>query len=65
MSKTAHQYVQAIAVIAAVAALLHYLAGLDWAWATVIGAAASILLRALLRPRATSSTTGEKEVRPR
>jgi hypothetical protein len=36
------------AFIVAVGAPLHYLAGLDWPWAIVIGAAASIMLRFLI-----------------
>ena len=47
MSKTATHYIEAIAVIAAVAAAVHYLAGLDWPWAIVLGAAASVLGRAV------------------
>ena len=60
MSKTTIHYIEAIAVIAAVAAPAHYLAGLDWPWAIVLGAAASILLRALSHPRTAPPATKER-----
>ena len=41
-------YVETATLIAAVGVPLHYLAGLDWPWALVIGAAASIILRFLI-----------------
>ena len=45
MSKTVLSYAEAAAFIVAVGVPLHYLAGLDWPWAIVIGAAASITTR--------------------
>ena len=57
MSKTTIHYIQAIAVIAAVAAVVHYLTGLEWPWAIVIGASASMLLRALRHLRTPPSAT--------
>ena len=65
MSKTAIHYLEALAVIAAVAVPVHYLGGLDWPWSIVLGAAASILVRALTHRRAAHPTSGEKEARPR
>ena len=46
-------YVKGLAVVVAVAVPVHYLGALDWPWAIVIGAAASIVLRRLIhvRPR--------------
>jgi hypothetical protein len=59
MSKTTVQYIQATAVITAVAAVVHYLTGLEWPWAILIGASASILLRVVLRhPRTPPPATG-------
>ena len=58
MSKTTAQYIQAIAAIAVVAAGVHYLTGLEWPWAIVIGASASILFRALTHLRTPPSATG-------
>jgi membrane protein implicated in regulation of membrane protease activity len=48
MSKTALTYLEAVALIAAVSLPVHYLGGVDWPWAIVIGAAASIALRWLI-----------------
>ena len=41
--------VENVIVIAAVGASLHYLAGLDWPWAVLVGAGVSLALRRLLR----------------
>ena len=48
MFKRALNAAENVAVIAAVGVPVHYLAGLDWAWAIVIGAAVSIALRWLI-----------------
>ena len=42
-------YVENVVVIAAVGVPVHYFTGLEWPWAIVIGAAASIALRWLIR----------------
>lgn len=46
--KTALVYGEAVAVIVAVSVPVHYLGGLDWPWAIVIGAGASVVLRSLI-----------------
>jgi hypothetical protein len=46
--KTALTYGEAVAVIVAVSVLVHFLGGLDWPWAIVIGGAASVVLRWLI-----------------
>jgi hypothetical protein len=46
--KTMLTYAENVVVIVAVGVPLHYLAGLDWPWAIVIGAAVSIALRVLI-----------------
>jgi membrane protein implicated in regulation of membrane protease activity len=51
MSKTATIYAETVAIVIAVTAAAHYLAGLDWPWAIVTAAALSILLRRLLHRR--------------
>ena len=48
MSKRALVYAESVAFIVAVAVPVHYLGGLEWPWAIVIGAAASIMLRWLI-----------------
>ena len=48
MSKTALTYAETLVFIVAISVPVHYLAGLDWPWAIVIGAAASIALRWLI-----------------
>ena len=45
MSKKAFMYVEAVAVIVAVSVSVHYVGGLDWPWAIVIGAATSVVMR--------------------
>lgn len=40
---------QTLVILAAVAAGVHYLFGVDWPWAIVIGAAVSTALRAVAR----------------
>jgi NhaP-type Na+/H+ or K+/H+ antiporter len=47
--KTMLTYVENVIVIVAVGVSVHYLAGLDWPWAILIGAAVSVALRWLLR----------------
>ena len=49
MLKTMLTYVENVIVIVAVGASVHYLGGLDWPWAILIGAAVSVALRWLLR----------------
>ena len=41
MLKTMLTYVENVTVIVAVGVSVHYLAGLDWPWAILIGAAVS------------------------
>ena len=48
MSKTAFIYAEAVAFTVAVSVFVHYLGGLDWPWAIVIGAVTSIVLRWLI-----------------
>ena len=48
MSKTVLTYAETAAFIVVVGVPVHYLAGLDWPWAIVIGAAASVMLRFLI-----------------
>jgi NhaP-type Na+/H+ or K+/H+ antiporter len=48
MFKTLLTYIEAVVVIVAVGVSLHYLAGLDWPWAILIGAAVSVALRWLI-----------------
>ena len=60
MSKTTIPYVEAIAVIAVVAAPVHYLAGLDWPWSIVLGAVGAIIMRALIHRGSTPPTTGQR-----
>jgi hypothetical protein len=38
-------YAETIAILVAVAAIVHLLASVDWPWAIAIGAAAAVLLR--------------------
>jgi hypothetical protein len=48
VSKTAFNYAETVAFIVAVSGLVHYLGGLDWPRAIVIGAVTSIVLRWLI-----------------
>lgn len=48
MSKTMLAYAETAALVVAVGLPVHYLAGLDWPWALVIGISASIILRFLI-----------------
>ena len=48
VASKALKYVGAVAVIVAVSVPVHYLGGLDWPWAIVIGAATSIILSWLI-----------------
>jgi hypothetical protein len=41
-------HVETIAILVAVAAIVHLLASVDWPWAIAIGAAAAVLLRAVI-----------------
>jgi hypothetical protein len=47
--KTTLSYLENVVVIVAVGVPVHYLAGLDWPWAMVIGAAVSVALRWFIR----------------
>jgi hypothetical protein len=49
--KTAALYAQTLVVLAVVAVAVHYLAGLDWPWAILAGAVASLLARAVFQHR--------------
>lgn len=49
MLKTMLTYLGNIVVIVAVGVSVHYLAGLDWPWAILIGGGVSVGLRWLLR----------------
>jgi hypothetical protein len=40
-----------LGVLVGVAVAVHYIAGLDWPWAIVAGAAVSMIVRGLLRAR--------------
>jgi hypothetical protein len=46
--KTVTVYAEAVAILAAVAIAVHFLARFDWPWAITAGAAAAVLLRAVL-----------------
>ena len=48
MSNRARIYAETVAFIVAVGAPAHYILGLDWPWAIVVGAFASVLLRLLI-----------------
>ena len=48
MLNTMLTYVANVIVIVAVGVSVHYLGGLDWPWATLIGAAVLVALRWLL-----------------
>jgi hypothetical protein len=48
MSKTVLTYVETVALIVAVGVPAHYLVGVDWPWAIVTGAVASVLLRLVI-----------------
>ena len=48
MFKRALMYAESVAVILAVSVPVHYLGGLDWPWAIVIGGATSVVLRWLV-----------------
>ena len=54
MLKTMLTYVENVVVIVAVGVSVHYLAGLDWPWAMLIGAAVSVALRWLTHSGAVS-----------
>jgi hypothetical protein len=49
--KTALAYAEALVFVVAVSVPVHYVARLDWPWAIVVGAAASIALRWLIHSR--------------
>ena len=49
MLNTMLSFVEKVIVIVAVGVSLHYLGGLDWPWAILIGAAVSVALRWFLR----------------
>lgn len=48
MFKTMLTYAENVVVIVAVGVPLYYLAGLDWPWAVLTGAAVSVALRWLI-----------------
>ena len=48
MFKRALVYAESVAIIVAVSVPVHYLGGLDWPWAIVVGAATSVVLRGLV-----------------
>ncbi len=48
MLKPLLTYVESVLVIVAVGVPVHYLAGLDWPWAALIGAAVAVALRRLV-----------------
>ena len=56
MLNTMLTYVANVIVIVVVSVSVHYLGGLDWPWATLIGAAALVALRWLLRSVGTART---------
>jgi membrane protein implicated in regulation of membrane protease activity len=51
MSNTPTAYAETLVILAAVAAAVHYLVGLDWPWAIVAGAVVSVAARAVLNRR--------------
>ena len=46
--KNALLYAETIAILAAVAAIVHLLASVDWPWVIAIGAAVGLLVRAFV-----------------
>ena len=52
MLKKMLTYVENVVVIVAVGVPVHYLAGLDWPWAILIGAAVLVALRWLMHSAA-------------
>ena len=52
MLETVLTYLENVLIIVAVGVSVHYLAGLDWPWAMLIGAAISVALRWLIHSRA-------------
>jgi len=44
-------YAETIAILVAVGAIVHLLASVDWPWAIAIGAAAAVVLRAVIHPK--------------
>lgn len=49
MSTKALIYIERVVVIVGVSLLVHYLGGLDWPWAALIGALTSMVLSWLIR----------------
>ena len=49
--KTTLLYVETIAILIVVAAVVHFVVSIDWPWAVALGAAAAVLIRALLQRR--------------
>jgi hypothetical protein len=49
--RTATHYAEIAVILVAVATAVHYLAGVDWPWAVVAGAAAATLARGLIHRR--------------
>jgi hypothetical protein len=44
-------YAETIAILVVVAVVVHLIASVDWPWAVAIGAAAAVLLRAVIHPK--------------
>lgn len=51
MANTVLRYIETTAIVVVVAAAVHYIANVDWPWAIAAGAAASVLVRAILHRR--------------
>lgn len=51
-------YAETIAILAAVAVIVHLLGSVDWPWAIAIGAAVAVVFRALLRRSGRPSARG-------
>lgn len=48
MFKSAFTHAESVAVIVVVSIPVHYVGGLDWPWAVVMGGAASVVVRWLI-----------------
>ena len=46
--KTVSRYTETLVMLVAVAAAVHYIAGLEWPWSVAAGAAAATVARALI-----------------
>lgn len=47
--KTTLLYTETIAILVAVAVIVHLLGSIDWPWAIAVGGAVAVLLRALIQ----------------